>query len=226
MRVVRDDTMSGVTFVIQDVDPDLDNAVQAFGFQPIAGGYRQTYPERHPDIDDIFQRFAAHFEEMLIQKARLAPIPWVDALNALCETIDGQDVAWWLTGSAALAVRGMAIVPGDIDLVVGAESADRFEALLRNLIVEPPRPGWISDTFTRAFHHTCIEWIAGIDNRADAHMIGDVGPTAASRLETVVWQGHAVRVPPLDLQLAVNEARGLTDRVAWIRAALGATAAP
>jgi hypothetical protein len=39
-------------------------------------------------------------------------------------------------------------------------------------------------------------------------------------LETIHWQGYAIRVPPLDLQLAVNERRGRLERAAVIRAAL------
>jgi len=46
----------------------------------------------------------------------------------------------------------------------------------------------------------------------------DFGPVAASRLETVTWEGWQLRVPPLDLQRAVSERRGLTTRVALIDA--------
>ena len=46
------------------------------------------------------------------------------------------------------------------------------------------------------------------------------GPMAARRLETAEWRGYALRVPPLDLQLAVTERRGLAERAAGIRAVL------
>lgn len=41
----------------------------------------------------------------------------------------------------------------------------------------------------------------------------DAGPTAASRLEKVIWPGDEIRVPPLDLSLEVSKRRGFTDRV-------------
>jgi hypothetical protein len=44
----------------------------------------------------------------------------------------------------------------------------------------------------------------------------DFGPAAASRLETVTWEGHALRVPPLGLQRAVNQRRGRAETVAAI----------
>ncbi|MGC7870605.1 hypothetical protein ACPUYX_03620 [Desulfosporosinus sp. SYSU MS00001] len=44
------------------------------------------------------------------------------------------------------------------------------------------------------------------------------GPVAAERIEIVHWHGHEVAVAPLDLQLAVTDRRGLTDRAMKIRA--------
>jgi hypothetical protein len=55
-------------------------------------------------------------------------------------------------------------------------------------------------------------WLAG------STALADFGPVAASRLETVTWEGWQLRVPPLDLQRAVSERRGLTARVALIDA--------
>lgn len=48
----------------------------------------------------------------------------------------------------------------------------------------------------------------------------DYGPAAASRLEHVTWRGHRIAVPPLDLQLAVANRRGLADRARLIEAAI------
>ena len=47
--------------------------------------------------------------------------------------------------------------------------------------------------------------------------VSDAGPTAASNLETIVWQGVDIRVPLLDMQLAVSQPRGLTGRVEKIK---------
>ncbi len=46
------------------------------------------------------------------------------------------------------------------------------------------------------------------------------GPAAYARRETVLWRGHAIPAPPLDLQLAVNRRRGLAERVRLIEAHL------
>ncbi len=44
------------------------------------------------------------------------------------------------------------------------------------------------------------------------------GHAAAARLERVTWEGWQLRVPPLDLQRAVSQRRGLTERVTLIDA--------
>ena len=49
-------------------------------------------------------------------------------------------------------------------------------------------------------------------------MPADFGPAAAARLQTVAFEDWMIRVPPLDLQRAVNQRRGLTERVAMIDA--------
>lgn len=212
-------------FLLSGVEPALVAAVRDLAFRPMAGGFGQVYPAGHPRIDRIFANFERCADDLVRQKAGLCPVPWQEALLALCAAIDDRGIDWWLTGSAALAVRGLPIAPRDLDLAVGRASAAGFEALLIDHVVEPPRPGFISDSFGRAFLHACVDWVAGIDERADRPLVGDVGLTAASRLETVSWRNLRIRVPPLELQLAVNQRRGLDGRVRAIRRALDGAAA-
>jgi hypothetical protein len=83
-----------------------------------------------------------------------------------------------------------------------------------------PVEGWICHWFGRAFPGALVEWVGGVDDRADQPTPSDYGPTAARRREMIRWRGHWLRVPPLELQLAVNERRGRIERAELIRAAL------
>jgi hypothetical protein len=65
-----------------------------------------------------------------------------------------------------------------------------------------------------------LEWIGAPKAGVDSPAPSDFGPIAASRLETVAWEGWQLRVPPLDMQRAVSQRRGLTTRVALIDAIL------
>jgi hypothetical protein len=126
---------------------------------------------------------------------------------------------WWLTGSAALAVRGAPIEPGDIDLVCGVSDAVALGGVFSDALVEPVAPAAsesISEWWGRAFCGARIEWIGGPKPWVDDPLPADFGPAAAARLETVAFEDWMIRVPPLDLQRAVNQRRGLTERVAMI----------
>jgi hypothetical protein len=142
-----------------------------------------------------------------------------------------------LAGSSpvvALNVRGMEVLPGDLDLWV--EDAEGVGRLFDDLLVEPVSQGsWrIATRFGRAFYELSSSgWRKSdpaIDNRPN-----EQGPTAASRLEAVNWENHTILVTPIDIQLEVSQYRGLHSRTAGIRNWMrtrsgarkrGATAAP
>lgn len=220
MRVSRLDQGPEVLFVLTDVPPHLEEAVTRLAFQPFEDGFAQRYPADYPHMDRVYANFERLVGDLVLQRARLVPVAWEEALLTFCRAVEGGSVDWWLTGSGALAVRGLPVTPGDLDLAIDRESATRAEELMLDSLIEPPRPGFISDTFARAFPGACLEWCVGIDGRADQYLVGDVGLTAASRLETVVWKGYEIRVPPLDLQLVVNRHRGYEDRARMIEQAL------
>ncbi len=210
-------------FVITDLDDAYRDAARRLNFASVEDGVARGFPSASPHLDRIYETFARRADDLLAQRAGVRPVPWEQALESVIRRVEGQSIDWWVVGSVALAVRGLAVTPGDVDLAVDGAGAHRLgEALLDDLI-EPvvPVDGWVCDWFGRAFPGALVEWVGGVDERADRPMPSDFGPIAASRRETVIWRGHQLHVPPLDLQLAVSEARGRTEQAALIRGALG-----
>lgn len=211
----------GITtsFVIADADPIYHEALRGLYYLPVADGFSKQFASDTPDLDRIFRHFERSAEEMVRQAAGQDPVRWDQTLERFLEILGSHTIDWCLVGSAALAVRGLDIAPGDVDLVTSAEDAERLEELLRDHRIEPLQrsEGWIWQSFGRAFLGGRLEWVGGVNARADMPELSDFGPTALSRLETVRWRGAEVRVPPLDLQLAVNERRGRADRADTIR---------
>jgi hypothetical protein len=202
----------GGQFLLSDVDPELQEAAAALGFVREGDRFVRTFPEDARWLEEAWHNFARHAEAMLRQTAS-GVAPWGDALLAFLARVSGVD--WWLTGSSALAVRGLAVSPRDIDLITDAEGAERLGALFVDALVEPvfAGDGWIARWWGRAFLGARVEWVAEVAPSVDEPHPVDFGPTAAANLETVRWRGHELRVPPLELQLAVAERRGLRDRV-------------
>jgi hypothetical protein len=202
------------SFIIADVDPVYQDAVRSLYYGPCEEGFSKTFPANTPDLDRIFLNFERYAHEMVLQTARVHTANWEKALSAFLKIVEDSEIDWWLTGSAALAVRGLDIAPGDIDLVTNDAGAARLSELLLEYLLEPLQPssGWIWNSFGRAFLHVRLEWVGGVNHSADHPDPSDFGPAAAKRLARVLWNGQEIRVPPLDLQLEVSKRRGLTER--------------
>jgi hypothetical protein len=219
VEVSLDRVGSTARFCVAPKEPTVGNILASMGFQPQKGYFVRSFPDSD-DVPRIFANFSAHIDEMIRCKNRETPTPWEHALEVVAERLTGS-VAWWLSGSAALGVRGIDVRPRDIDLIVG--DAQRTGDLLNDILVEPVTPmhGWLADWFGRAFDRVLIEWVS--DVHADVDMAGphEQGPAAASQREPVAWRGHEILCSPLDLQLSVYEARGLAAEAEAIRMFIG-----
>jgi hypothetical protein len=218
VRTLRRTREGETCFIVADAETLHAEALRGLYYMPMDGGYGKIYPADAPGLDAIYRNFETHAEEMVLQMAGLHPVPWEKTLLAFLDVVKHEKIDWFLCGSGALAVRGMKIVPHDLDLVVSDQDSARLASLLAACLIEPHVrvEDWFCNWFARAFVHARLEWVGGVDDRADTPEVSDFGPTARARLDTVVWHGNEVRVPPLDLQLAVNERRGLRDRVEMI----------
>lgn len=162
--------------------------------------------------------------------AAFAPRPWPVVLRAVADVLDACRADWFLVGSAAVAVRGIAVDPGDIDvcLLGGVEEAQCLcQAMHRHLIFPLRDMGRVIGArwFSRAWLRLAVEWMADPDPDADAAFARngsacEWGRTALGAGETVEWDGRCVRLPPLWLQLQVADQRLLFDRADRIREAM------
>jgi hypothetical protein len=203
-------------FVVTTRDPICQERILHMGWQPAGDNSYVRKLSASSNVTHIHENFARHLKEMVLQSARLRPVPWDVALEEFVARVAGTGLDWWLYGSAALAVRGMDIVPGDLDFAV--DDAHHAGRIFNDLLVEPVTGplDWVAEWIGRAFYGALFEWSARPAPAVEAAP-NEFGGWAADRLETIAWRGHGVRVPRLDVQLAVARQRGLTDRAAMIR---------
>jgi hypothetical protein len=217
-------TAAGTTwFAISGVAAELAGPAERLlmGYQRHGDEWRRGYPADTGGLDICWRNFCNCAEPMLRQAARLEPVGWRETLRELCRRTGELRSEWWLAGSAALAIRGATIEPGDVDLVCSDECAVALGTVFADALIEPviqDDSGWISDYWGRAFLAARLEWIGAPKATVDSPAPCDFGPIAASRLETVIWEDWSIRVPALELQRAVSERRGLTERVTIIDA--------
>lgn len=219
MKTICKTEGSTTYFIIAELEPEYHDAARDLYYISFEGGFAKDFPADTPDLDRIYKKFELYAEEMILQTAKVHPVPWEKALATFLKIIENKNIEWWLTGSAALAVRGIDVLPRDIDLTVAEADCEKLGKLLQEYLVEPVVPcvGWIANWFGRAFINARLEWVGGVNDSIDTPYPNDSGPTAAKMLEVVKWNRAEIKVPPLELQLQVNERRGLTDRVKKIK---------
>jgi hypothetical protein len=205
-------------FVIRTDETDLQAVLPTLAYaQEADGKFIRRFP-RNKLTPSIYERFSASVPALLAHTARREAPPWENSLEHLHHLLAGANIEWMLGGSAALAIRGVKVIPRDIDFTVADQQATA--RALDHLLIEPPLKSngrWIAEWFGRAWDGTRIEWAAETRPDLDDHdWTSDIGPDAERRAETVEWRGRCFRVPPLDLQAAVSRERGLHERTAAI----------
>jgi len=221
MRFEFRDEGAHVEFCALDVDPRFDAAMAALAWERSGPCWLRRIACSAQAAEPALTNMPTFMPPLLRQAADLDPVPWQDALDQVCGRFaDAGGVDWFLGGSAALAVRGAPVRPHDLDLIVSDKDSVMVGELLADGILEPVAKGeWpLSIWWGRAFLHARVEWAGGMTPAADQPQITDFGPTAEGLVETVIWRDWQLRVPPLHLQRAVSQRRGLTDRVAIIDA--------
>ncbi|MGC4940703.1 hypothetical protein [Kribbella sp. DT2] len=153
---------------------------------------------------------------------------WVEVLAWVAERLNGERIEWMLVGSAATALHGVGVVPGDIDIAVrDAVDVERAAAVLptpEGPLGEVDDPAdWVSTAVEPVlrFEHagerwTFGKWMIGGVKVELAHI--DAPDVAGLMLETrspLVWlereavdcRGQRVPTVPIEVQLATMVAR-------------------
>src|SRR5579884_1065343 len=120
MHALWHEEVDRVWFLLADVAPQHLAAMQALSYQATPWGYGRSFPRSTPGLDAAFVHFTEYAPLIVAQRAGELPIPWETALDALLARTSSASARWMLTGSAALAVRGAPLTPGDLDLVIAA----------------------------------------------------------------------------------------------------------
>jgi hypothetical protein len=171
--------------------------------------------------------------------------PWTTALAAVAEQLNGNHIEWMLLGSAATALRGAAIIPGDIDIaLLAADDVTRAATVLPTpdvpeLVESDESSGWISTAAepTLQFGHTGEQWTFGrwiIDGikvelahidapTVAALMIETRAPLVWHERETLKCHGQPIPTVPIEVQLATMIARRQDARIDATIAAIDPT---
>ena len=143
------------------------------------------------------------------------------AVHALCDRLDATDVPWAVTASANLALRGLPVEPGDVDVITDADGAydiaDRFSGAVVRPVVPPSEAAseHIRSHFgALSLDGTTVELMGDVEHRIDGEWVA--APDVAAVRESVPLDGRSVPVMPLDFELTGYRARGDHDRASLV----------
>lgn len=214
---IKDDN---VIYRLSEYEPLYEKAFQMCFYEQDEQGYFKSFPASYRYTANVIKRFEAYAAQMFDQLLYRIPVPWEAALDAFCQRVKGSGLAWWLTGSCAACIRGVELDPHDVDIMIDSRQCSLVEDLFAEELIEPIRDtsGWVTKDFGVLFLEARIDIASDPSPKLDYPSPGDCGPYAMAHREKVNWRGYEILVPPLLLQVDVNNRRGRTQRAEKIRA--------
>lgn len=166
---------------------------------------------------------------------------WESALEYTAERLNHVGVSWMLVGSAATAIHGATLSPGDIDILLPTPAAVHVAA---GVLPSRPEPWATSDpgTWQSSVAHPVLTWTDGTDttwtfgrwtvegtkvelanlqSAAPSRGLIETRPSNSMAIERT-WHGLRLPIVPLEVQLGTMVVRDQQDR---LRAVLAVTPA-
>ena len=105
----------------------------------LGNGFIKTF-DNVPDFSHCAANFEKHGETAVMQQLGLLPAPWEKALRAFAAAMDAFETpcAWYVHGSAALALWGIPAAPKDVNIIIpNASDFEAVRARLHTLAIRP-----------------------------------------------------------------------------------------
>ena len=200
-------------FVVDDVPTEWAASLSSLGFSVDGTTATRSVDHHSRHIEAAFATLAMRLPAMVAQQMGSMEVPWADCLSELASRLEDTEIGWLLIGTAALAIRGVRVTPGDIDVVTDEAGAQLLADLYRDELVFPVMHWPGMGLFGRAFDGARVEWLGN-----EAFLSESTGPWRP--IESVRWRDHVLSVPSMEAQLAVEERRGRVGHVVAIREVL------
>ena len=221
MRATIREEGAEVRFVVEDADAATAALLAAQFYAEVDGRFEKRFRRDDLLFPHDFRAIEARWTRYLreARDRRVTPAAVDEALAWVADRHAGAGIDWWLTGSAALYVRGIDLLPHDIDVMTHLGEAEALAPVVEGSIVEPFHhvSDWVVKGFGVIDRGVRVDYAFEPEAWVDGQGIVDFGPYAEQHLEEVSWRGRVLRVPEVETHLRPNEARGRLERVALIR---------
>jgi hypothetical protein len=182
--------------------------------------YFKKHSETIPEIELIAKNYKKNIEKIINQRLRKEKTDWKTALKFIAEELKKTDIKWYVSGSCALALRGIEVEPKDLNLIFeNKEDKEKIKNILGKYAIEPIAEckDWILELYGAAYIENCfIDIASGLKDDLNHPDPIDSSPYAIENLEEINWEGYNLKIPPIQLSLNINKKRKRLETVKLI----------
>ena len=208
------ETDSAFTFCVEDVEnAQLEDGITHMGLKKTDGKFIMSYPQHEFDSRDkelVSKNFIRLGQSMF--ESMLSRVDWEKPLELVTQKFNKNGIEWYIVGSICDVVRGIAVKPFDIDIVVHTRDYRKAKEICYSIF---------SDSVTFPFQENQKRcplrsygqlFLAGawIEIAADKSWNLE---NRQSEYEKTVWRGYNVCMETLQHRYNVEIARNRTDRI-------------
>jgi len=193
------------TFYVENSPEYCWDEIEKAFFQRNGDVFTKAYPSFIRDKTIIADNFARFAPDMFLRSA----FCWEAALEEFCRLAQNNGIRWCLIGSMTAVIRGIDIVPHDIDIVVSVDDFEKAREVFLPFIIEPfvDNGGtWV----VRYFGRICIAGVM-IDIAADKRF------DESNDWDFYRWKNFLISAEGLDRFYEVNVARKRLDYACKIK---------
>ena len=133
------ETEMQLVLCVEEVDPKYEKNLLSAWFEKNDFGFTKTYPMTDKengvskdDINNVKNNFARLGQSMFIGN-----LDWKKTLPFIANKFLDNKIEWYILGSVGDAVRGLNIVPHDMDIIIHTKDFYKVKDLFSDYVVEP-----------------------------------------------------------------------------------------
>lgn len=208
MRCYCDRTDEALILYVDDVEPQFEKNLVAAWYEKTGTGYRKIYSMTDKDnglSDSDVKMVCSNF-------SRLGPamfqgnLDWMKALSIICEKLWKNNIEWYVFGSVSDALRGINIIPHDIDIIVHTKDFFKVKAIFSDCVVEPfvdNKGNWVVRYFGRiSMDNSYIDVVAAENLNSENH-----------QYDKILWNGYELLIELFENRYQIELKRNRPERL-------------
>jgi len=145
-------------------------------------------------------------------ESRLSDCDWEKPLELLARKFNENEIEWYIIGSVCDAIRGVAVKPGDMDIVVHTRDFAKVKEICYTCVSDSVIFPFLDNQKLCPLRCYGRLFLSGawIEIAADENWNIE---NRQSKYEKIVWRGHDIYVESLQHRYQVEIARNRMDRI-------------